>query len=233
MTCSDIRAVPSIAGVTGLMLGAAFAASMMMPAAALAEPEFKPTGGSFTSAAESGGTSELKAASDSVTCATATANGAINSATLAGSVTVEFSGCTSSGSVEHGCSVKSTNTSTAGTILTNTLHAVLGLILPKGTGTGVGVLVLPVANKKFVTLASNSCTVESTVSGDVAGEISPIGVSQTTSKVVFAAGEKGESIKTFDLSTGGSVTPELEAFGAVASVGGGGSVNVSAAVEVS
>jgi hypothetical protein len=177
------------------------------------------------------------AGKNSVVCSANTTTGTISSATLAGGVTVDFTGCKSSGKSKAGCTVKSTNTSNAGLIITNTLHGVLGLILAKGTGSGVALLLLPVANHEFVNIAENECTITTAVEGSVAGEVNPVGKSQTTGTLTFlpstTAGTEGESIKTVDLSTGGSAKPELEAFALPASQETTESLTFSASTEIS
>jgi hypothetical protein len=220
----------STSRLAGFTLTAVLTLSLAVASTAFAEPEFKPTGTTF---AGTSGSNVLTAGADSITCTANTISGTISSATLAGGITVDFTGCksTSDGGAES-CTVKSAG-GNAGLIITNTLHGVLGLILPKGAGSGVGLLLLPVANKKWDTLASTKCTVESTVNGTLAGEVSPIGSKRTTAKLVFAKGTSGESIKDIDLSTGGSVVPELEAFGHEASEEATESLTFCAEVEVS
>jgi len=221
-----------IARLVGLMLVAVMAVSLAVASSAFAEPEFKPVGGTFTGTS---GTSKLVAGSNSITCTTDTSKGTISSATLAGGVTVDFSGCKSTGSGGSNCTVKSTNTSNAGLILTNTLHGILGLSLTSGASTGVALLLLPSAagSKEFVKIESNKCTTTTTaVEGSVAGAVTPVGKSQITGKLTFLPGTEGESIKTFDPSTGGKVSPELEAFGIEASEETTEALTFSAALEV-
>jgi hypothetical protein len=219
-----------IARLAGLMLVAVMALSLGVASAAFAEPEFKPTGGTLTGS--SAGNNTLSAGGNTIVCTANTSKGSISSATLAGGVVVTFTGCKSTGTGGSNCTAKSVGAA-EGTIATNNLHGVLGLILAKGTGSGVALLLLPTENKKFVTIVSNKCTVETTVTGNVAGEISPVGKSQTTGKLVLQAGTSGESIKTVDLSTGGTVSTNLEAFGAAASQATEENLTFSAALEVS
>lgn len=220
-----------IARLVGVLLVAVMAVSLGVASAAFAEPEFKPTGGTFTGAGL--GSNTLAAGGNTIVCTANTSKGTISSATLAGGVTVTFTGCKSSGSKVSNCTAKSAGAA-EGTIVTNTLHGVLGLISPKGSGSGVGLDLLPVANGKFVKIEANGCTVETTVTGSVAGEVIPVGHSQTTGKLVFqASAEKGESIKTLELTTGGTAKPEIEAFGAIASQATTEDLTFSAALEVS
>ena len=203
-----------IARLAGLMVVAVMALSLAVASAAFGEAEFKPVGGTFTG--KSSTTNKLVAGGNTITCSGNTTQGTISSATLAGGVTVNFTGCKSSGTGGSNCTVKSVG-GTAGSILTKTLHGVLGLILAKGSGTGVALDLLPVSGKTFVEIASNTCTVETAVEGSVAGEISPVGTLKTTGSLLFAPGTTGESIKVIDLSTGGLIKPALEAFGLAAS----------------
>lgn len=101
----------------------------------------------------------------------------------------------------------------AGLIVAATLHGILGLILPSKR---TGLLFLPAGGKVFTELAANECTPETRVTGNVVGEVSPVGGSSTTGKTIFTltpgAGDPA-SVKDFDLTHGlGLVKPELIAF---------------------
>jgi hypothetical protein len=108
---------------------------------------------------------------------------------------------------------------------------VLGLILPK-TGTGVGLLLLPVKGATFVELEENTCTIATAVSGNVAGELEPVGKSQTTGKLTLAVTGGKQAITDFDLSTGGLVKPKLNAFSTEATQSAAASITFSKATEV-
>lgn len=159
----------------------------------------------FTSTSGSG---TLKAGADVVTCKKDTGTGELPSTMLMNNVVIHFLECTSSGASKSGCSVKSTNTSVAGLILTATLHGVIGTVLPSKAA---GLLLLAASGKTFATLAGNECTPETKVTGTVAGLITPTGKSQTTSKVTFSAPGGKQEIKDID-TLGGLVEPELVAF---------------------
>src|SRR3984957_19501283 len=119
-----------IARLVGLTLVAVMAVSLAMASAAFAEPEFKPTGATFKG--DSVGSNVLTAGTNVITCTNNTTSGTISSATLAGGVTVDFTGCTSKKGTGEPCTAKSVG-GNEGLILTTTLHGVLGLILPKGS----------------------------------------------------------------------------------------------------
>jgi hypothetical protein len=205
-----------IARLSGLMMIAILAVGLMAASAAFAEPEFSPNGGQTVTATS--GTAELSGNGGAikVECAkSATVGGKVDSPTLVGGIVVHFLECTAKeGSAS--CSAKSSGAPAGNLILTNTLHGVLGLILPKLTGTtGVGLLLLPATGSTFVTL-STPCTSPATsaVSGNVVGEAEPIGISTTMGTLRFAGNPTNghASVKDFDLSTGGLVKPKLEAY---------------------
>jgi hypothetical protein len=209
-------------------VGLAMAAAGAAATTAVAGPEFKPTGGTFTGTA---GASLLQAnnQTEEVLCTANTASGAISSATLAGKVIVKFTGCTSTSPTKANCSISSKNSGVAGSITTETLHGVLGTILPAKE---VGFLLLPVSGKKITTLQENACTVESQVTGNVVGVIEPVGKSQTTGKLVFTGSSSKQCATDFDPTTGGLVLPGLVAFGTTASEEATESLSYSVSLEV-
>jgi hypothetical protein len=205
-----------IVRLAGPVLVAILAMSLMAASAALAAPEFKPTGATFTGTS---GTSTLAAATgEEVTCESDVSSGQVTSSTLAGNVVVHFLGCSGKTAAGAKCTVKSTNTTAEGLILTNTLHGVLGLVLPKpSSGSDVALVLLPVSGKVFVTLVGSGTCIETTkVSGSVGGIAEPVGSLQKTGKLVFAQTSGVQNVKEVDLSTGGSVKPELTAFSTTA-----------------
>ncbi len=115
-------------------------------------------------------------------------------------------------------------------MLTNTLHGILGLILPNKA---TGILFLPVASKVFVELEENECTPPTKVTGNVAGEITPVGVHTTTGKTIFTLVAGVQGIKDIDLTHGlGLVKPELVAFGEPSALSQTEEVESTVAVEV-
>jgi hypothetical protein len=106
---------------------------------------------------------------------------------------------------------------TGGLILTNTLHGILGLVLPSKE---TGILFLPVSGKQFVDFEESSntakekCVENSAVTGSVAGVVSPVasGLS-TTGKVVIGLTNGNQNITDIDLTHGlGLVKPLLTVF---------------------
>jgi hypothetical protein len=222
-----------IVRLAGPVLVAILAMSLMIASAAFAGPEFKPTGSTFTGTS---GTSVLEAAGggEKVTCESDASSGTITSSTLAGGVVVHFLGCSGATVAGEKCTVKSTNTTVAGLILTNTLHGVLGLVLPKpASGSDAALVLLPVSGKVFVTLVGSGKCVETTkVSGSVAGLAEPVGTSSKTGKLVFGVTSGVQNIKDVDLTTGGLVAPELTAFSTTATESTSESVTYVTATEV-
>jgi hypothetical protein len=150
----------------------------------------------------------LKAGADTVVCAKDTSIGELTSTMLFGAVVIHLLECRSTSNGTTFCTIKSTNTTNEGLILTNTLHAILGLVLPSRAG---GLVLLPASGKTWTTLAANSCTPESKVTGTVAGLITPTGKSETTSKVSFSTSSGKQEIKDID-TLAGFIEPELTAF---------------------
>jgi hypothetical protein len=174
------------------------------------------------------GSSTLKASVDVVTCKKGAGGGEIITSMSMRDVVLHFLECTSSGASKSGCTVKSTNTTGAGLILTATLRAFIGTVLPSKGG---GLLLLPASGKTVTTLAGNECTEETKVTGSVAGSILPTGKSVTTSKVTFAAASGKQAITDID-TLSGLVKPELVAFSVSATEEAAEEVTWGKAVEV-
>ena len=168
---------------------------------------------------------------DKINCEKDNTTGKVTSATLAGNIVVHFLNCTSTGETGANCAINSVGAA-SGLILTATLHGVLGLILPK-VGTDVGLLLLPAVGRTFVELAGNACTPETALTGNIAGEVEPVGVSQTKGTLLFKATGTKQAIKGFDLSTGGTTTAKFTFFASEASVVSTESLTFSTATEVS
>jgi hypothetical protein len=157
----------------------------------------------------------LSAGKNVVNCGDDHIEGKVLNVHLLGPFDITFLGCQSS-SNEGGtkCSVNSVGeTAGSGVILTKTIHALLGTILPSLSG---GILLLPTANKEFVLLESNKCTVETAVEGNIAGLLvaNQLGHSITENLLVFDKNSNGTKIDTLN----GLVTTNLEAFGVGASL---------------
>jgi hypothetical protein len=198
-----------IARLAGLVLTATLAISLAAASTASAEPHFRwgDIGTHFVGLSGvvlqrgPGGTSP------SLKCLKDLALGIITSLDLVGSLSIHFLECKSRNAVGEECEVNSTNSSEKGLILWTTLHAVLGLILPR-TGAGVGLLILPAKGERLVTFAGNACTQESPLIGSLAGEVTPVAKAGTLASVTFALTAGSQNIKTIDI-LGARVKPEL------------------------
>jgi len=157
---------------------------------------------------------ELRAGGNSIACKDDVNAGTIANVHLLGPFDIKFTGCISSGSGGSGCAANSVGAA-EGEILTTTVHALLGLVLPAvGLGLG-GLLVLPTSGKRFVTVAANTCTKESVITGSVAGllEDNQGGHLILEALVLFIPND----IKKID-TLNGLVEPELVAFSETATL---------------
>jgi hypothetical protein len=205
-----------IARLASMMLAAIFAVGLVVVSVASAEPEFKPTGSTVTGVSTT--PAVLSGGGETVTCAKNTqSGGVVTSATLVGGILVHFLECTAKTSTGETCPAMSPGAPLENLILTNTLHGVLGLILPKpSSGSGVALVLLPASGSVFVKILGK-CIIETAVSGQVAGVAEPIGSSVTKGTLKLETTGGAQNIKEVDLSTGGSVKPKLTAFSATAS----------------
>jgi len=180
---------------------------------ASAAPEFTPTGATVTG---TGGTGVLTGDGETLTCASdVESGGVVTSATLIGGIVIHFVNCTNKNGVTGtSCPANSSNTTTPGLILTNTLHAVLGLSLPIDH---VVAVLLPVSGSSFVELEGTCLGVDpANVAGQVAGIVNPVGTSTTKGTLAFELSNKTQGIKEVDLSTGGLIKPKLTVAGETA-----------------
>jgi hypothetical protein len=222
-----------IARLACQMLCAIVAISVVAVSSASAtEPLFKPVGAAVTG---DSGLAQLIAngGAEKIDCLGSTFTGVIQNSLLLGNGRLRYLNCTSSGSGGSNCPIRSSNTTTEGLIITNTLHGILGLILPSKE---TGILFLPQGGSIFLTLEENACTVLTKVTGNVAGLVEPVGVSSTTGKVIFekeAGPGNNQAILDIDLTHGlGLVRPAFVLFSTTATLTQLGLVTFSEATEV-
>jgi hypothetical protein len=221
-----------IARLAGLMLVAIFAMSLVAASAASAAgPLFLTSGKPTITGTSTTGVLSTPSAGIKVTCQKDNTTGEVTSTTLAGNVIVHFLECSATKSTEK-CTVKSKGAPLENLIITTTLHGILGLVLPKpASGTDAGLLLLPTAGKRFVTL-EGSCVPTSAVEGDVAGLIEPVGALSTTGKLVLGVTSAKQNIKEIDLTNSSKVEPELVAFSGTSTEETSEALTFSAKVEV-
>jgi hypothetical protein len=232
-----------IVRLAGLVLVAVVAMSFAaVSSASAAEPLFVTSSKAFpVGVTGASGLSILFANNgvDIIDCQKDVFTGSVTNSLLIGKATVHYLECVSSANGGSSyCPVNSPG-APAGLILTNNLHGILGLILPSRE---TGILFLPTSGKTFVTLAeaesaTAKCTPETSVSGTVAGLVTPTGKLQTTGEVIFAK-EAGagftEAILDIDLTHGlGLVKPQLTAFSTNSTLTQTEAVTFAEAVEVS
>jgi len=154
--------------LAGLAIVAVLAVSLAVASTASAGVYlFSPgsVGATFTGLSLAG---TLRAGGNSIECKDDVNAGTIANVHLLGPFDIKFTSCVSNGQTLSGCAANSPGAA-EGEILTKTVHALLGLVLPAvGLGLG-GLLVLPTSGKVFVTVEANNCTKETTITGSVAG----------------------------------------------------------------
>jgi hypothetical protein len=174
------------------------------------------------------GVSTLAVSTATVTCEKDTNEGKLVGKESFEKVVVTFTGCKGKKGAEA-CPVKSTNTTVAEQIKTNTLKGELGETAESSTG--VGLLLEGEASNVFVTLEGTCLPVTpSAVEGSVVGEVTPLALA-LTDKTEFLVAAGAQKIKTFERSfasfcTGApaarkceedfSFTASLKAFGTLA-----------------
>jgi hypothetical protein len=202
-----------LARLAGFLSLAIFAVGLMAASSASAAGYLLlPVGATVTGTSLPGilsaGGNEIKCEKDNFTATIASVH-------LIGPFVVHFLECKAIGEKKI-CPVNSSGAA-EGLILTNTLHALIGLALPSNSP---ALLVLPTSGKQFVTInestlkteagTTEKCTPKTTVNGTVAGLLlQGIGVKTSRALLDFVPGDP----KTIDLPLAGSSAIEIEAFG--------------------
>jgi hypothetical protein len=170
----------TVLGVVAVTLLAAASAS-----AASRNPLFTPV--SQQTVRGEGGAITLSAGALVIACeSNHVISGNVNNSLLIGGIVLHYLGCKyTKGEHESGCPANSTNTTGEGLILTDTLHAILGILLPSSE---TGILFLPQTSGSFFTLPpaqknGESCGPAASVSGSIAASITPIEKSQVNGTV--------------------------------------------------
>jgi hypothetical protein len=189
--------------------------AMNLAAASVAsatEPLFNPTTGTLTVLT---GTATLANAGTTVTCSKSNSPGTITKRDLI-VIVLHFLECQGAETGRAECPVHSEGAPAENLILTKTLHGILGLVLPHVPA----ILLLPTGSKELVTLEGG--TLEATaVTGNVTGELSPIGKLQLTAKLVL-----GKEVGTHFISSLGGLTLAKLTVGSLA-----GTATFSAAID--
>jgi hypothetical protein len=182
--------------LVGMLLIAVVAMSFVVVSSATAaespNPLFVPANNQALTG--SGGASSLSAAGITVGCKeNHVISGNVSNSLLIGNIVLHYLGCTltAGGEEATGCPVNSTGFENAGgLILTNTLHAILGIELPANRTVVVFLPQTP-GSKVFVNFLESTlpngkkCSVATSVTGSLAGLIEPVGVPRTTFLVLL------------------------------------------------
>jgi hypothetical protein len=212
--------------------GTSYGSAREFHSAGGAVPEFKtvPTKKKFTM---SGGVVEIaNLPYEPVRCAKSSATGEITGIRTVGNVVVTYSGCAVA--PEEECFVNSVGAK-AGEIVSKALTGELGAVATSQAASGVGLLLGKTyeSRTKWFTIEHNKCGMfESVASGSLAAEVGVIKKKQTTNTLTFAAGEKGQKIKTITLDSGPLEKPELESAGLVVGLDSTGTLTFEEPVEV-
>jgi hypothetical protein len=199
-----------ISRLVGLIFAAVLAIGLMTATAASAVgPLFLPgTLNTFTG--KSGAGTLENSAANAINCTSDATTGEITGKSTVGGVMVTFSGCSST--EKEGCSVDSPGAG-SGKVLTNALDGELGTVAEKEAKSKVGLLLLPTVGTEFVELLGSCLAVSPIhVTGQVAGEATPINGGLTLKGTLNFVGSKGvQSIKEITV-LGAVVKPALKAF---------------------
>jgi hypothetical protein len=187
-------------------------AGLVSVSVASAEPLFLPVGAGVSSTSKQ---AILSGAKNVLTCKKSKQSGAeITNPHLIGRIVIHFEECKNSFEGGTPCAAMSGGAGVAEEIVTNTLHAVLGLALLPGKPSVAAVLFLPESGAKFVSILGTCVKPSPTaVNGNVVASILPVGVHTEHGQLFL--GETGgvQNLRHFLPSLGGLVNARLEAFG--------------------
>jgi len=195
-----------VIGVAGVPSASAFSSN----------PLFVPASGQTVTG--EGGKTTLSGAGIAVSCtSTHLAGGVVSTGLLLGGVVLHYLGCEyTKGEEESGCPANSTG-QPSGLILTNTLHGILGLLLPSGE---TGIVFLPVSGATISTLeaaekSAKHCSLLTKIQGDITVCVEPVGTSTTHGTIKTLTKEINEVDLTHHL---GLIKAKLIGFGGAGAV---------------
>ncbi len=183
------------------------AASLIPVKMAFALPAFNPATTQKLTAVSKDTTLYDAGSTELIVCETGSIDGEITSAMLVGNIVMHYSGCNSIGPFgprDITCEANSVGAPSE-LILTNTLHGVLGLILPSKSP---GLLLLPISGKTVVTLEHDGCLGEAAMTGNIAALITPIATKATKGILNFAISSDKPEIADIETLVG-LITPKL------------------------
>lgn len=165
-----------------------------------------------------------------IDCTSSVFHGLVSSSLLLGNASLRYLGCTSSSTTKSGCPVEGLTGGLPGLLSTETLHGILGLILPSGE---TGILLLPVTGTAFIGIEGNECTFSALILGSLIGLLTPVGTRSTTGKIIFSLSGGTPVNRSIDLTHGlGRVTSKLVYFSFLVGVEQTQSLTFSVPTEV-
>lgn len=173
--------------------------------------------------------STLKAADIAVSCEEAVDAGEVTGMSTIGKLTVTFTGCQVTAASKT-CTIKSTSAK-EGEIVTNTLMGELGTTKSEEATSEVGLLLLPESGKTWTILAETSCSLESRVTGTLAGEVLPISEKTEYTGLEFGVSSQKQNIQDIIVASG-LVQPSLTAFSETATEEFGDGIEFNGEVEI-
>jgi hypothetical protein len=162
---------------------------------------------------------EARCASNKIT------SGEVRNGLSLGKLVIHFLGCIWTGGAKTGCEANSVGQS-GGLIVTTTLRAILGVILPSAS---VGLLFLPESGTEWFGFIQGECEEETTVTGNLVAKMTPIRETQTEVKAIFEL----FTVTDFDITHGiGLVKPKLVAFASASSMQAEDTLTYGVATEI-
>jgi hypothetical protein len=197
------------------LLTLTLATSLITTPAATAEPLILPVGAAVTSTSGALTFNSGKGLASTIECESSSSTGEVTSPHLIGRIVAHFVGCKGKEGSGSECAIMSAGRP-EGAVLTNTLHAILGLaLLPHATTPAE--LLLPGKGGSFLTLLG-TCIKETVLSGSIAGIVNPIGEHVLKGTLNFETPGGNQQVLHFLPSLGGLVLPELIFFGTQATL---------------
>jgi hypothetical protein len=176
-----------------------------------------------------GAPSTLKAGPTATSCEEAVDAGEVTGTSTIGKLVVAFTGCQITAESKT-CTIKSVGAK-EGEIVTHTLRGELGTTKSTEAETEVGILLEPETTKTWATLDSTKCSLETRVTGSLAGEILPISEKTQYGDLSFEVSSEKQLIKKISVSSGVK-EPSLDAFGVNATEELGDVIEFNGEVEI-
>jgi hypothetical protein len=156
------------------------------------------------------GVGTLKAGTSTVTCKAGSAAGKVATKTTVKEAVVKFTECESAESKKACKASVHSKGAGEGEVVTTKLKGELGENESTETTT---LLLKPEVGTEFVTLEANGCTIQTKVTGSVAGEVTETNKNVAKDKLEFKTAGGKQSFKEFENAADTKSTASLKAFG--------------------